>query len=64
MSKPDLSGMTVNERLFNLGLMERWDEAVAARDREAMLAIMRECEVDPPEQTVDPILANPAMYGF
>lgn len=64
MGKPDLRGMTGNERLFNLGLMERWDEAVAARDREAMLAIMRECEVDPAEQPVDAILANPARYGF
>lgn len=52
MIKPDLSGMTGNERLYALGLMERRDEAAFARDRETMLAIMRECEVSPSEQPV------------
>lgn len=64
MSKPDLKAMTVNERLSTLGLMDQFDKAVFARDREAMLAIMRECEVERPEYTVDTVLANPVMYGY
>ena len=64
MTRPDLAGMTVNERLYNLGLMDKWDEAVLGRDRETMLTIMRECEVNPPESTVDTVLANPAKYGY
>lgn len=63
-ARPDLEGMTVNERLFEMGLIEEWDAAVLARDRGKMLEIMRRVEVDQPEYTVDTILANPAMYGF
>jgi hypothetical protein len=56
--------MTVNERLHATGLMEQWEQAARARDREAMLALMRKVEVDPPEPTVDALLANPAFYGY
>ncbi len=59
-----LSGMTVNERLSETGLMDQWDAAVRARDRVAMLDLMRKVEVEPPEPTVDAILADPAFYGF
>lgn len=59
-----LSGMTVNERLCATGLLGQWDVAVRSGDRETMLAVMREVEVEPPEFTVDAILANPAFYGF
>ncbi len=56
--------MTVNERLSETGLIDQWDVAVRSRDRETMLALMREVEVETPEPTVDAILANPAFYGF
>jgi hypothetical protein len=56
--------MTVNERLSAAGLMDHWDIAVRARDRDAMLALMRRVRVDPPEFTVDMVLADPTRYGF
>lgn len=64
MRNGELAGMTVNERLFARGLLDRWDNAVRARDRDAMIRIMREVEVDQPESTVDAVLAQPAKYGF
>jgi hypothetical protein len=33
------AGMTMNERLVLSGLVDRWDVAVAKRDREALLRI-------------------------
>ncbi len=63
-SSPGLAGMTVNERLFTLGLMDEWDRAAFARDREAMLDLMRRCAVDRPEDTVDTVLATPSIYGY
>jgi hypothetical protein len=63
-TRRDLGGMTVNERLFEMRLIDQWDAAVLAQDREKMLEIMRRLEVDSPEYTVDTILANPAKYGF
>jgi hypothetical protein len=59
-----IQGMTVNERLFHLGLLDKWSRAVTDRNRSAMLALMRKCEVETPEFTVDTVLADPETYGF
>lgn len=58
--------MTVNERLVELGLTERWDEAVRRRDREKMLSLMIACELGKKDtaRTVDTVLKNPEKYGF
>jgi hypothetical protein len=66
MTRSRLSGMTVNERLGELGLFERWDEAVRQRDRDKMLRLMIACELgkDGAAQTVDTILGSPEKYGF
>lgn len=32
-----LSGMTVNERLWHLNLMDKWDRAIATRDEAALI---------------------------
>lgn len=62
----ELSGMTVNERLFTCGLIDRWDAAARARKREEMIAVL--CEVALTKEqaawSVDAVLANPAKYGF
>ncbi len=65
-SKDELSGMTVNERLFSLGLLDEWDEAIQERDRSKMINVLRQCEVSwqQCEQTTDAVLANPKRYGF
>ena len=59
-----LAGMTVNERLFHLGILERWDQAVERRDRDAMIRLMEQADVENPDWTVDAILANPSRYSF
>jgi hypothetical protein len=59
-----LGGMTVNERLVHVGLLEAWDEAVRMRDRAAMISVLEQVEVSQPEFSVDAVLANPAKYGF
>jgi len=57
-------GMTINERLFVAGLMERWDIAVRARDREAMIATLHAVGVATPQNVVDAVLANPERHGL
>jgi hypothetical protein len=63
-AKDQFAGMTVNERLCVAGLIETWDAAVRARDRNAMIATLRAVDIAAPENIVDTVLANPARYGF
>ena len=46
----EYDGMTTNERLFEAGLLDTFDQAAKRRDRAAVIA--------------DTILANPHVYGF
>ena len=39
-------GMTVNERLVEAGLMDAWDSALNARNREEMIAILSQVELE------------------
>ncbi len=69
MSKPtetDLRGMTVNERLFAMGLLDQWDEAAKTRDRIRMIQILSQCALSKEqcEETTDALLKNPSRYGF
>ena len=60
--QPDYSGMAVNERLFEAGLLGEFDRATIARDRKRMIALLILVDVGP--ETAEAILANPTMYGF
>ena len=40
-----IGGMTVNERLWYLGLMDDFDACVEKGDREAVWAILRKCSL-------------------
>lgn len=60
----DYSGMTVNERLYVAGLLEKFDAAARSRNRNEMLNILRKVDVESPKQTADAILENPKMYGY
>jgi hypothetical protein len=62
--KAVFAGMTVNERLFYAGTVDRWDAAVRRRDRAAMIALLTQVEVVDPDEIVDAVLANPHTYGF
>jgi anti-sigma28 factor (negative regulator of flagellin synthesis) len=41
----ELSGMTVNERLFARGLLSQWDAAVKEKNRNAMIQLVSEVEL-------------------
>jgi hypothetical protein len=60
----DLSGMTMNERLFELGLDEEFDRAIADRDREALVEIYLKTgsALASAEKSADTILSNPDRY--
>ena len=58
--------MTVNERLFACGLIDRWNAAVRARNREEMISLLGEAAfaTEHAVSTTDTVLANPVKYGF
>ncbi len=48
-----LDGMTVNERLFARGLLEKWDLALEQRDRKEMIDLLEQIDLaDQAEQIV------------
>lgn len=59
-----LAGMSVNERMDARGFTEQWDGAVHARDRSAMLMLLRRVAMPNPDLVINAILADPAAYGF
>ena len=65
-SDDELSGMTVNERLFACGLLDAWHDAAMNRDRPRMISLLVQTAVgrDQAERTTDTVLENPKMYGF
>ena len=65
-TKAELGGMTVNERIFAMGLMDEWDKAAHARERETMMKILSQCAMSREQcaETIDALLKNPGMYGF
>ncbi|MBL8901637.1 MAG: hypothetical protein JNM84_28675 [Planctomycetes bacterium] len=60
------AGMTINERLFDAGLLEAWDRAIRGRDRERAEEILGTVDigVDDAKRVVDTALAKPRFYGF
>jgi len=59
-------GMTVNERLFEAGTFTKFDEAVARRDRAALIQLLMAVELtlEDAERTISAIFNNPAKYGY
>jgi hypothetical protein len=51
-----IHGMTVNERLFNLGLLDEFDVAVRKRDKMRLRAILAKCFLN--EQNIEAIIEN------
>lgn len=56
--------MTLNERLFEAGLVEAFDAAAVARNHSEMIRILMELDVDDAAWPTDMILQNPKKYGF
>lgn len=63
MDRTDLAGMTLNERLFVLGLHDDFDAAVRNRDRASLAALLRKAEVADVVWTVDAILEKASARG-
>lgn len=65
-TEAELKAMTVNERLYVMGLLEEWDVAAKAKDREKMINILSRCAMTKEEYegTISAVLNNPAKYGF
>jgi hypothetical protein len=59
-------GMTVNERLFGAGLLEKFDSAIDVGDRQAAIDLLGQVdlEVKQAAQTVETMLAEPAKVRF
>ena len=62
----DFSGMTVNERLCECGLLAKFDRAARQRNRAGMIAILQRVQLstEAAEWTTDTVLSNPKKYGF
>jgi hypothetical protein len=61
-----LSGMTVNERLYTLGLLDEFSAAARRRDRHVMIELLTKAQLSATDSTgcADAILNNPKKYGF
>lgn len=61
-----LDGMTVNERLFHLGLFAEFDDAVNCRDKTRIVGVLLKAELsaDQAEESAAAILAAPEKYVF
>ena len=59
--KNKYKGMTVNERLYSNGLLEKYDNAVKGRDVATIISILEEVELK--EKSIIPILENLRLYG-
>lgn len=46
LSREQMQGMTTNERLFEAGLMDVFDQAVSQRDTDKIRSILRSVFVD------------------
>jgi len=62
----ELSGMTVNERLFHVGLIDQFDAAILARQKDKAIALLLRVEIDEKQakETVTIIFENPSKYGY
>jgi len=56
MTKNNYNGMTVNERLYVSGLMDKFDKAVKKKDISTVVSILNEVELN--EGSIEPILIH------
>jgi hypothetical protein len=59
------SGMTTNERLFNAGLLDAFDNAAQSGDKAEMVRLFSQVEFDAEGATriAEAVLADPTRYG-
>jgi hypothetical protein len=66
MTEATWSAMAINERLFALKLFPEFDQAVAARNRSAIIDVLQRVHLSEADAaaTADAILKDPARFGF
>jgi len=66
MSQNELNGMTVNERLVHLNLMELFDQSIRTANKELAVEILNKAKLSNEQalETVSVILNNPERYGY
>lgn len=58
--KPGAGGVTTNERLWAAGLLDEFEKAARARDREGMIELLRRVDLgDQAAWIADTLLARP-----
>lgn len=62
----NLQGMTVNERLYALGLMDKFDIAIRNRDTKSATTVLMDAEFTEEQalETLAIILNSPESYGY
>ena len=62
----NLEGMTVNERLYTLDLMDDFDSSIRSRQREVAIQLLEMAQFSNCQavETVDAIFIEPKKYGF
>ncbi len=62
----ELSEMTVNQRLYALGLLSKWEDAASAHEKPEMIAVLCEAAFTPEqaEWIATTVLADPEKYGY
>ena len=60
MNESDLKGMTVNERLYILGLFEEFDAAVQAYDKSRIITVLKKAQLTESQalESAETILRN------
>ncbi len=58
--------MTVNERLFEARLLDKFDQAVRERNKASMVSLLLRVDFNrhQAENTADSILENPKFFGY
>lgn len=63
--KPDYSAMTANEHLFVAGLLDSFDSALDAADRELAIEVLGQVGLEGQAPAiVGAVFDNPKLYGF
>jgi len=62
----NLRGMTANERLFTLGLLDEFGDAARHRNKNIMIDLLSQCDIprSEAERIADMVLKDPQRYGF
>ena len=66
MTDQAIEGMTVNERLFHFGLIDRFDAAARSGDVSTMVEILLQAKLSEVQasKTAQTVAANPKLYGY